>query len=824
MYSSNCSRSERAGLACRRRRGAATRRRATRRLAGLWLLLIGAAACGRRPAPPAPALPQTSGSLAVSGLAAPVRIVRDRWGVPHVYAASQADLFFAQGFVQAQDRLFQMDLWRRAAQGRLAEVLGANFVERDAMTRRIQYTGGLDEDWASYGADARAIAEAFVRGVNAWIDIAGPRLPLSFALAGWRPEHWQAADLTNRTDAFLASGDAGDEVLRVRLIAAVGAVRARRLAPDLFPMSAAVPRELDPRAITYQLDEALRAAGAPPFFAGLAAPVPPEIRRSGPTDPAPEAPPRPDRLERNTAWAVGAARSRTGAPLLAVDAHGRLAHPARWYLIHLSAPGWNVAGAAAPWRPGIVIGHNDQIGWGWTRRDADVQDLYVERLNPASLHQVRSGARWVETSIVEEPLFVKGMREPLRFRRESSAHGVFVASDSERHLAFALRWTGFEPGAAAELAALSIDRARSPEALRAAIRRWKLPAATFVYIARDGRLGTVEAGWSPVRIGFDGAVPVPGWTDRYEWRAVRPPDGRSAGLSPDPSVVLVAGGSRPRLHRLEAALSAGAFGVDDFARLLQDSTAWIAGQIVPRLERVRSDRPDVEEARQRLLAWDRRLDARSPDAALYAAWERALRRRLAAAALGPSSDASLASALAARAGGEIVAWALAHPSAWFGGGAASGDELLLAALGEAVDRLRRLARGAPPSWGSLHTALFHHPLAATSDARRLLDVGPFARGGYGETLLTTTAAFESSAARAAGDEQIAGSTLSLILDASDWDRSLAIAAPGQSGEPGSPHFADLAPLWAGGGYVQLAFSERAVEAVAESTLVLVPAR
>jgi len=146
------------------------------------------------PAPP-PLVPQLSGDLAVAGLTAPVRVVRDTWGVPHIYARNDGDLFFAQGFVQAQDRLFQMDLWRRSAQGRLSEVLGPNFIERDAMTRRIQYRGDMAEEWESYGHDAKAIAEAFVRGVNAWVALARERPPEEFVLAGWKPEPWSAADL-----------------------------------------------------------------------------------------------------------------------------------------------------------------------------------------------------------------------------------------------------------------------------------------------------------------------------------------------------------------------------------------------------------------------------------------------------------------------------------------------------------------------------------------------------------------------------------------------------------------------------------------------------
>src|SRR6266851_4492917 len=233
------------------------------------------AACGRRAAPPPlrALSPQVSGTLAVDGLSTPVRVVRDRWGVPHIRAGNQDDLFFAQGFVQAQDRLFQMDLWRRSVQGRLSEVLGPNFIDRDAMTRRVQYRGALDVEWASYGPDTRAIASAFTRGINAWVGLARERSPEEFVLAGWAPEFWRPEDLLNRTDAFVSSHDAQDEVFRARLVTAVGAARADRLLPAARGPTV-VPRGLDEAVVSYFVADVLRRIGTAPFFVGLAAPLP----------------------------------------------------------------------------------------------------------------------------------------------------------------------------------------------------------------------------------------------------------------------------------------------------------------------------------------------------------------------------------------------------------------------------------------------------------------------------------------------------------------------------------------------------------------------
>jgi penicillin G amidase len=771
----------------------------------------------------APPVPQVSGSLAVSGLSAPVRVVRDRWGVPHIYAANQNDLFVAQGLVQAQDRLFQMDLWRRAAQGRLSEVLGANFIERDAMTRRMQYRGDLAAEWASYGPDTQAIAGAFVRGINAWVDLVADRPPEEFALAGWRPEHWKADDLLNRTDAFLASANASDEVLRARLVAVLGAAQADALTQTAFASPVDVPRELDVKTISYIVGDALKAVGTPPFFSGLSAPVisvlEPDttgdmvrrLKAEATYEEGAGTPHRQPNLAGSNAWAVAGDRSATGAPLLAADPHQALDHPSRRYLVHLNAPGWNVIGAAAPWLPGVVIGHNDHLAWATTSRAADVQDLYVEKVNPANPHQVELAGRWVDTKIIADPIAVKGKSKAFPFECESTSHGVIIASDRERHLAFTVRWTGFEPGAAAELASLAVDRAQSETELRAALDRWKLPAATFVYATRDGRIGTEAAGWVPVRTAWNGTLPAPGWTGRYEWQGVQQERDRPKSLAAEPGHVASANDSAARAHRIDRVLSASAsFGVDDFKQLQHDTSAWNADVLVPLLAAVRGERADVEEARARLLTWDRRLRADSSEATLYVFWERRLLRRLVGEKLAPS----LADEVAARANAVLVPAITTPTRFWFAGNPKrTRDELLLTAMADAVDALRARQADRTPAWGSLHTALFRHPLAVTSMARRRFNVGPFERPGYADTVLSTGGV---------DLEQTSGATFSVIVDVGNWDRSLATNAPGQSGVPASAHFADLAKPWSAGEYVPLAFGEAAVQNSAETTLTLIP--
>ena len=803
---------------------------------------IGISACrAPQPARPAPPLPQVEGSLTVTGLSAPVRIVRDTWGVPHIYAENQADLFFAQGFVQAQDRLFQMDLWRRSVQGRLSEVLGANFIERDAMTRRMQYRGDMRAEWDSYGADTEEIATAFVRGINAWVDVANRQLPEEFTVAGWRPEPWRPEDLLNRTDAFVTSANAAEEVFHARLVAAVGPARAEALLQGAGPLQFAVPDGLDLRAITYVVGDALRAVGAPPVFSGLAAPV-------ARAQPASGLVPKPEGIAAQTtsldemwpgsdqgsgrrsmatasvsghpngvgsnAWAVSGSRSATGAPLLAADPHTPLNHPSSRYLVHLVAPGWNVIGATTPWLPGVALGHNERVAWATTARAADVQDVYAERVNPANPHQVEQTGRWVDTTFVADPIAVKRRDQAFPFDRETTRHGVIVASDRSRNLAFTIRWAGFEPGTAAGLGALAIDRAASAEEFLAALRRWKLPTSTFVYATRDGAIGTKAAGLVPIRRAWNGALPAPGWTGRHEWQGLssleESPGGRG---SVGPGSVASANDSVARTQRIKAVLtSPQPLSIDDFKALQHDTVSWNAGQLVPLLGSLRGDRADVENARVRLLAWDRRIAADSSEATLYVWWERSLLRRLAQTRL----DSSLIDEFLARETALLVPIVTNPSSVWFDGSPSrSRDAVILSALADAVDAARARQADRVPSWGALHTALFRHPLSVGAAARARFDIGPFERSGYAETVMATGGA---------DFEQRTGASLRLIADVGDWDRSVATNAPGQSGSPASRHFGDLARLWAAGEYFPLSFSERAVQDRAESTLTLTPQR
>lgn len=771
-------------------------------------LLAGALACRRAPAPepPPPHPPQTSGTIAVAGIRTPATVVRDRWGVPHITAQSADDLFFAQGFVQAQDRLFQMDLWRRSVQGRLSETLGANYIERDAMTRRMQFRGDINREWASYSSDTRDIAVAFTRGINAWVSIARADLPEEFVLAGWLPEYWKAEDLLNRTDAFVASGDAQTELLRARLAAAIGIDTVRRLlpAPDGGPLT--VSPGVDFSAITYVVPETVRRAGTPPFFSALAAPVstaPRPSRAAAPDVVNPVNTTREPPTVQSTgsgvtrvpagasgsAWALGPSRTDTGGALLAVNAVHAWDAPSRRYLVHLTAPGWNVAGATAPWLPGVAIGHNDRIAWGMSAAPIDTQDIFVERINPDDPHQVEQNGRWVDLAVEYERLDVKGRETPFQYERLYTAHGVVVALDRQRHLAYSLRWTGAEPGGAGELAALAIGRAQTWTEFASAVSRWKMPAAEFVYADVEGHIGRVAAGLVPDRPPAAGAVPAAGWMG--DVRSGAPSNG--VAIDPPGGLLVSAASPSQRSHLAERIASARVQSTATTQRLQVDTTAWNATRLLPFVERASVADEPAAGARQRLLAWDRRVDAGSDAAALYVLFEDTLAHLLAAQRVPKEFVADVAARI------DVVDIVARPTSDWFDGDPAPArDRLIAAALREAA----AAGNAASP------TIVFSHPLAAFDAGRRRFNVGPIPRHGYPATVFATTGR--------------TGPTFRAVFDVAAWDRSIAVVAPGQSGSPASLHYDDMGPLWAAGDAAPLPFSREAVAADARETLVLTP--
>ena len=732
-----------------------------------------------------------------AGLRAPVEVRYDRWGVPHIYARNQHDVFFVQGWVAARDRLFQMEMWRRHAEGRLAEVLGASAFDRDRLARLFKYRGDIERDWRSYSPDTKAIAEAFVGGVNAYIAHAkrAGSLPPEFALLGFQPEPWPIETPLARVTGLAGTGNASSEVLRAQLVSAFGAQRANELyRPDPF-------RALDPAP-------GLELAGIGPSALG----------GSGATfSDVPYA-----RMEGSNNWVVSGSKTVTGKPILANDPHRIITNPAVRYITHLVAPGWNVIGAGEPASPGVAIGHNERIAFGLTVVGMDQQDLYVakvQRCGSATCTWYRGA--WKPIREINETIRVKG-QAPRAVRLEYTAQGPIVAYDSTRTRAFVVRSVHQEPGTAPYLASLSLGRARNWREFESAMARWLMPSENMIYADVDGNIGWIAGGIMPRR-SWSGLLPVPG-DGRFEWdgfvageqlpRAFDPASGFIATanhniLPPGYRIPLsYEWASRYRIDRVKEVLSQNRrFSIDDFKRLQHDDYSKLAEVLVPPLLAAahRTGRDD-EATFAPLLDWNYRMSRDSRAALLFNAWAPlAYRRMLGAYKLGAAGQRLLNATEY-----EWLEQEVKQPGRALGANPERArDSLLLLAMDDAVESLTKRFGSDKRKWvwGDVHVARFRHPLSAKYD----LPAAP--RGGDGSTVYMT-----------GGPEfrQSAGASYREIIDLADFDNSWVTNVPGQSADPRSKHYSDLLPLWANEEYFPLVFTRSRVERETERVTWLMP--
>jgi penicillin amidase len=752
------------------------------------------------------ALSATSGELRMPGLREPVRVLRDTWGVSHIYAKNPHDLFFAQGVVAAQDRLFQMELWKRAGQGRLSEILGPSALERDIDARALKYRGDMRAEYASYSPDTEAILTAFTDGINAYIAAlgapGGPGLPIEFQLAGFLPDAWRPADCLNRMAAFSMTGNAVSELNSARALTELGPEQAAKLL-DLDPPVALDPVPgVDLTGLSPDLLKNLVGSDQRIEFPGRA-------------------------REGSNNWTISGALTASGKPLLANDPHRVLALPSLRYMVHLVAPGWNVIGAGEPGLPGVALGHNQHIAWGFTIFGLDQQDLYLEEVNPDNPLEYRTETGWSPMLIRREEFLIKGAAAKtvdLKFTR----HGPVLWEDGKR--ALALRWVGSEPGTAGYLASLAVDRAQNWTQFEAAVARWKVPSENIVYADRAGNIGEHSVGLAPLR-SWTGLLPMPG-AGNYNWAGFLPASELPHVFNPAAGFVATANHKMIpehypyqvgfewappyRFERIRSVLEGAhrtrhKLTIADMQELQNDVVSLPARELQNLL---RSTPLRDHSALTGFLRWDGMLTRESPEAALYEVWLeeicRSLGRRLSA-----THSAHYDSLTP-----HVVLALLENPDQGLFGEdpLAARDALLADALKDSRTELERRL-GPDPSqwtWGRLHAMHFRHPLDRQTGAGELLDLEPLPRPGDEYTVNAT--GFDAWTSW----EQTEGASYREIIDTGDWDRSVAVNTPGQSGQPGSAHYADLVPLWNAGRYFPLIYTREAVERNTRDRLRLLP--
>lgn len=731
------------------------------------------------------ALTPIDGSLPIDGVRASVEIIRDRWGVPHIYAQNTDDLFFAQGYVMAQDRLWQMEMWRRDKEGRMAEILGPQALARDRQARLLRYRGPMDDrEWTSYHPEGKRIFTAYAAGVNAFIAAHAKKLPLEFTLTGITPEPWTAETVVLRTATF---GDANTELNLARAVVRLGREAANKARnPDPWD-DLVLPEGLDLSII----DDSVTTSGGGVGGVGGGGrggrgSNTPEVlpqyrdlvgRGRGAFEPeVPQSSAPPDPPGSNN-WVVSGKLSATGKPVVVNDPHRTVTHPSLRYIVHLNAPGWNVIGAGEVPFVGVAIGHNERLAWGLTIVGTDMEDVYVEDVNPANPNEVRYRGQWEPVRVVREDIRVKGgavETVELKFTR----HGPVFYEDVKRHKLYVLRSALLEPGTAPYLGSLRLSQANDCKTFLNEAMYWKAPSENLICGDVDGNISWQASALTPDRraVGSDGRswvgrLPVPG-TGAYEWNGFRRDLPRE--LNPDRGFIATANHNvqpkdyaPPLMFKSSANLpydritrllqlfdSPKPFTLEDHRRMQLDGKHLRAEAETALFRGWTAALPDVERARQLLASWDGVLTKDSAAAALYDVWrglssaaERDSSR--AAGVRKPEHEATLTKAIA-----EMMSTQGADWSQW--------------------------------RWGRMHTRAFPFPIVPA------YSLPTVERPGGTGTLAADGASYRE------------------ILDVADWDRSIVTNVPGQSAQPESPFFSNLHSLWANDEFFPLVFTRSRV--------------
>lgn len=779
-------------------------------------------------------------SIRVPGLEQPVEIIRDRWGINHIYARTEADLFFAQGYAAAKDRLFQFEMWRRQATGTVAEILGRRELTRDIGARLHKYRGDLDAELNHYHPRGKAIVEAYVRGVNAYIaetEKTPALLPVEFRLLGITPGRWTPEAVISRHQALTAN--VGNEVAYALAMSAIGPARLRALVyfqggEPVFTPDAA----LDLNAIPDNVLEVYDAFKDPLRFrpedvAADARAAAAEIADlSNPSDPL-NPPNLPDPSVGSNNWVIAGARTLSTHPIMANDPHRAITAPSLRFWVHLVGPGWNVIGGGEPVLPGVSIGHNEYGAWGLTIFGNDNEDLYVYDTNPANPDEYRYRGAWEAMRVVTETIAVKGAT-PETIALKFTRHGPVIFEDRAHRKAYALRAAWLETGGAPYLASLRMNQARTWQEFREACAYNRMPAENMVWADRTGTIGWQAAGIQPLRRGWSGLLPVPG-DGRYEWDGYLPITALPHEVNPARGFIVTANNylfpndypwpeavhftwADPyRAARVTEVLQSGRlFSVAETVRLQNDDLSIPARALVPLLRDLTITHPAASRARDLLMSWDFVLDRDSVAAGIYGMYQRQVIANVRTQMIPAEARKVVSPGIVSVR--RVIDW-LYSPDARFGDApTAARDALLARSFDEALAELTARFGPDPQKWvygqPGYHHALIEHPLSRVVNPtlRARLSVGPLPRGGDGFTVSAT----------GAGDNQTSGGSFKIIADTEDWDNSVGLNTPGQSGNPDDPHYRDLFALWARGRYFPVAYSRQKVDSVRESTLTLEP--
>lgn len=769
------------------------------------------------------AWPEVEGRLTVPGLQAPVEIVRVEPGIPHIYAHNAHDLFFAQGYVHAQDRLWQMELNLYAGRGELSALFGAGALEIDKIMRTFGIVEAAERDWQALSPPTRALLAAYADGVNAYLTAHRGRLPVEFTILGVEARPWTPVDSLawGKLMSLNLSLNHSFEILRSHLIAKLGEPAAQRL---MSPYPASAPVIVPPGVHAHAPRPARSALAALAAFGRISGAGTPAWGSNG--------------------WAVAGSRTASGRPLLANDTHLGLQMPSVWYQVGLHGGGYDAVGFSFPGMPLLVIGHNRKIAWGITNLCADVQDLYVERLDdPQKPRRYRFQDGWRDLALRREEIKVKG-GSPFILEVRETHHGP-ILNDALAELKgsppLALRWPALAGGRLVDsLAALNL--AEDWPSFHRALADWEAPSVNFVYADVDGHIAYQSTGRIPVRAaGHQGLVPVPGWDGRSEWQGFIPYEEMPILLDPPSGFIVtannkVAADDYPhylaydmadpyRAQRLTDLLKAGnRFTLENLRDIQAETLGLPAKAIRPALLAVAPAGERESKALDEVRRWDLRYEPESVGASIYEAWYwhllgNVLEDELGADVLkeyrivGMSQVPSILGLLARP--GDPLFDDRRTPAV------ERRDDIVRRSLTQAVAWLAEHHGNDPAGWtyGKVHSVtLVHSPLGASG-------IAPLERLFNSDTYPAPGTAFTVNAEVADVTKPFAvnfGSSQRMIVDLADLEASTWVNSTGQDAQLFRPHREDQIPRWAAVEDYPMTYGEAAVKTKSEARLTLVP--
>ena len=784
-------------------------------------------------------LPQLNGSATLPGLQGEVTVERDNWGVPHIRAGSVEDAVEAQGYVVAQDRLWQMDLLRRASRGQLSEILGPRTLKIDRDFRNLNFGRAADRDLQEMNPESRKLLDAYARGVNRFIEQHRETLPMEFILLKYKPQPWQPTDSLVLTGyMYRTLTDTREREIHRAVVAAKAGPE---LAKDLFSDESSMDHFVvgDPnvkdKASTgaddeeddedeMDSDDVLKASlihpdlvesiSKPDLTSQLAGQVQ-QWLRAGQHDIR-------GTLGSNN-WVVNGAHTATGKPLLANDTHLELTIPPIWYELHVTAPGWNVKGITFPGAPLVIIGHNDRIAWGFTNNGADVLDLYIETFNPVNQDEYRVNGKWKKADVYEEVIKVKGAPDE-HMRLVVTRHGPVLQNEGDK--SYAMRWTALEPGGLAN-SYNWLGKARNWRQFREVMRQVWGPAQNAVYADVDGNIGYVMAARVPIRKKGHGEVPVPGDTDEYEWTGYIPFEQLPQSFNPESGLIVTANarvtglGYKPYLTDRweEPYRTARIYDLlhdkhdlrpEDMLKVQTDTYSYphvfIGEQLVAAARIAQPKDPRARKLIQEAKDWNGIADVNSSvvtflDAAMYRSLDLILEPHL-------GKDTELYSWRKLAFLQKVLT---ERPARWLPAEFKNYDELLSAAADRAVKRLEDETHSSDPedwAWKRFNYLDMLHPIGREGILKKLLSKSGQAQSG---TLFSPRAASRHH-----------GPSERFVANLGDWDNSILLIPAGQSGQPGSEHYSDQFSYWFDGKPIYEPFSDAAEAKVKKHLLTLKP--